>query len=167
MKEKKGKDTIKNNVGLLAVPLAAVMVVFGIVAPGFAHKTFDLWIAACVGVAILAQVAGLKLKSRFMPLVPVLFYAGALGLIAYHCAPIVMDMINNLNFLDGNWTTVKVQIVLGVLSCAAAVASCFMQGDGGEKGDAAKGKKVFSEGTAANGRKMSDKGEAGKEGGAI
>lgn len=94
----KKKGTIKNRIGLLTIPLALVVVVFGIVAPGFAHKTFDMWIVACIGAAILTQVAGLKFKFRFMPLLPTIFYAASLGLVAYNSAPIVMDMINNLKF---------------------------------------------------------------------
>lgn len=111
--------------GLLAIPFALVTVITGAAAPGFAHKTFHAAIYVFLGLGIASQIASLFVDFRFWPLISAALYACGLAVVMYCGMPIVMDMINEINFMDGNWDSVVIYIVFTALACAAAAFTAF------------------------------------------
>lgn len=112
-------------IGLGAIPFALGVLIRGHIAPGFALETYSPVITVMLVLGIATQIAGFFFDYKFVSIVPVVFYAAALGLVAYYAAPVVMDMINKLNFQAGNWVTVKIQIAFMIVNCIFAVVPCF------------------------------------------
>ncbi len=112
---------------MLSIPFAIVTIVSGIVAPGFAAKTFKTSIIIFLLLGILSKIATLVVDYKFAPCIPVLFFSIALALVAYYGAPIIMDMINKINFLNGDGSAVIVYIIFTSLACIASVVSCFAE----------------------------------------
>ena len=112
-------------IGLINIVLGAAFIIWGAAAPGFEHKTFDYRIVIPLALGMAMQVVLLFSGWKIAPLLASVFYAAAFGLTVYHAAPIVMDMINRINFLDGNWTTVQIQLTLLVLILLISVIIAF------------------------------------------
>ena len=125
-------STLKNKtvwfyVGASSVIFALTTIIWGLVQPGFARKTFDTLVIVFLALGIAAEIANTFLNFKFMPIIPVLFYAAGFGCVAYHGAPIIMDVINKINFLDGNGTAVIGYIVCTALACVLSTLSCFFE----------------------------------------
>lgn len=120
------KTNIWAYIGLINIILGAVFIILGAAAPGFEHKTFDYWIIVPLAIGFATQVLFFFVNWKLLPLLSAICYAGAFGLTFYHAAPIVMDIINQINFLDGNWTTVIIQSILISLICLIAVIIAFV-----------------------------------------
>ncbi len=112
-------------VGLSSVVFALATIIAGLIQPGFAQKSFDWLVILFLGLGIAAQIATIFLRTKFASLMPIPFYAIAIGIIAHHGAPIVMDLIHKINFLNGNGRAVIVYAVLTLLCCIAAIIPCF------------------------------------------
>ena len=116
------------HIGLINIVLGAAFIIWGVAAPGFEHKTFDYWIALPLALGMTCQILMIFLEWKWLPLLITICYATGLGLTVYHAAPIVMDMINHINFLDGNWTTVRAQLVLLGVMLVISVLISFLSG---------------------------------------
>lgn len=120
------KTNIWAYIGLINIVLGAAFIIWGAAAPGFEHKTFDYRIVIPLALGMVMQVLLFFTGWKITPLLASVCYAGAFGLTVYNAAPIVMDMINRINFLDGNWTTVRIQLALILLILAVSVIIAFV-----------------------------------------
>ncbi len=85
--------------------------------PAFAQKTMENSVIIALAVGIVTTVLCIIFKYQWLPLVPPICWGAALGLTIYHGAPVIMDKINGLNFLDGDPDMVITYLVL--MACAA------------------------------------------------
>ena len=113
-------------IGLINIVLGAAFSILGAAAPGFEHKTFDYRIIVPLALGMATQILLFFLNWKLLPLLSAFCYACAFGLTFYHAAPIMMDIINRINVLDGNWTTVIIQSILIVAICVIAVIIAFV-----------------------------------------
>ena len=72
-------STLKNKtvwfyVGVSSVIFALTTIIWGLVQPGFARKTFDTLVIVFLALGIAAEIANTFLNFKFMPIIPVLFY---------------------------------------------------------------------------------------------
>lgn len=112
-------------VGALAAVLGVVLIIVGPAMSGFADRSFVPGIIVVLVFAVLAEIASMVFDFRFMPLLPAILFAVALGMIAYYGAPVIADHYNNLNWVNGDYTAVVVYCVLGGLCAIFAGAACF------------------------------------------
>lgn len=117
--------TIWFYLSLSTILLNLIVLLFGLISPGFALKSFDVSVIIAIIVCIASVIASVFVPYRFMSVVCALTNGVVLALVAYWGSPIIADLINNINFLNGNSTTVIFQIVLSVIACAIAVVVSF------------------------------------------
>jgi hypothetical protein len=121
------KNTVWAYLGLVCAALALATIVAGLVAPGFAHSTFDTILIVLLLFGIVAAVLNFFLNWDFLPLVAAAFYGCGLGRIIFRGAEVIADKANNINFVGGSFEMVMVYIILMVLACVIAIVCCFRQ----------------------------------------
>ena len=119
------RKTIGYYFGLLSSIFLIILLVVGLSAPGFAHETFPLSITILIIISLISEVVIFFLDYDFLSLLPVAINSALIGLCFYYGMPIVMDMINKINFMDGNWDSVKIYLIMIVLACVLSIVPCF------------------------------------------
>ena len=112
-------------VGFAAIVFAITYIICGPTMNGFAERSFQPVIIVFLVIGIVAQVAGLFVDYKFMPLIPVIFYGIAFGLTGYFGATIIGDFYNQLNWMNGDYPSVVVYLVLSGIACGLSCISCF------------------------------------------
>lgn len=97
--------------------------------PAFAQKTMENNVIIALAAGIVTTVLCIVLKYQWLPLLPPICWGAALGLTIYHGAPVIMDKINGLNFLDGDPDMVITYLVLMALAALLSVVTSFVKGE--------------------------------------
>ena len=111
--------------GCIAAVLALVIVIVGPATRGFADRSFSTEVIIALVIGIIAEVITFLTDSKLMPLVTTVIFAVGLGLIFMNAAPIVADHYNDLNFRNGDYHSVVLYLVLGVIMGITSVVACF------------------------------------------
>lgn len=122
---KYNKKSILFYIGALAIVPAVVLMIVGPVMSGFAQHTFAAGVIVFLALGIAAQVFAAFTDLKFVPLLPVLFFSIAFGLVAYCGAPIIADFYNEVNFMDGDYGAVVAYCILSACAAGLACVGCF------------------------------------------
>lgn len=121
-------------IGLVAIPFALGVFIRGYVRPGFgfyetgnSEPMYYSIITVFLVLGIVTQIAGFFFNYKFVPIIPVLFYAAAFGIVAYYGAEVWSDVFNGVNFVGGDWETVKLQFAFCIVTCVFSVLPCFFE----------------------------------------
>lgn len=111
--------------GCIAAILALAIIIVGPATRGFADRSFSNEVIIVLVIGIVAEIITFLTDTKLMPLVTTVIFAVGLGMIFMNAAPIVADHYNDLNFRNGDYNSVVIYLVLGVLMGVASVIACF------------------------------------------
>lgn len=120
----KGKSALAY-VGAIAGIFALVLAILGPVLKGFEDHSYVPIISVILAVGFVLEIAAFLSDVKWLPILPALFFAAALGLIVYNGATIIADQVNQLNWKNGDFGAVVMYIVLALAACICATAACF------------------------------------------
>lgn len=132
----------KKRFGLYLMWVAAVLALVTLVlgATGHAMTTSTnfgagQWVTILLGIACV--VAAWWLRFDFWPLVPSAFFSVAFGFVLNDGVPVVVDKINNISYVGGDFGSVMAYLVMLAVSVALCAVACFVGCGDNESSDCA------------------------------
>lgn len=121
------KPNISFYLQLLGAILAVVTLILGLDGGALSqNRNFGIEMIAVVALFFVTAIAPIVVRLKFWALVPAVCSFVAFGLAISGGAAVIVDKINNISFVGGNFTMVVTFLILLGISCILSIAACFV-----------------------------------------